>query len=149
MEKINETLKRLTGNENFRKRYEEQKRETLSHQEVQAFLRQHENELTPEMIEKGLIKLYEFSNQSKECNKCSSLEGCVNFMKGYHPELVIQRGNINMTDARAWLYMKKNVKMKNLFKVCMFQETFWKLRLIPFIQMVNGWKQRKKLLHLL
>ena len=96
MEKINETLKRLTGNESFRKRYEEQKRETLSHPEVQAFLKHHESELTPEMVDKGLMKLYEFSNQSKECHKCPSLEGCVNFMKGYHPELVIQRGTINI-----------------------------------------------------
>lgn len=96
MEKINETLKRLTGNESFRKRYEEQKRETLSHPDVLAFLKSHENELTQEMIDKGLMKLYEFSNQSKECHKCPSLEGCVNFMKGYHPELVIQRGTINI-----------------------------------------------------
>lgn len=96
MEKINETLKRLTGNESFRKRYEDQKKETLSHPEVKAFLKNHENELTPEMIDKSLMKLYEFSNQSKECHKCPSLDGCVNFMKGYHPELVIQRGVINI-----------------------------------------------------
>ncbi len=96
MEKINETLKKLTGNESFRKRYEEQKKETLNHPDVKAFLKNYENELTPEMIDKGLMKLYEFTNQSKDCNKCPSLDGCVNFMKGYHPELVIQRGTINI-----------------------------------------------------
>ncbi|MBY0124041.1 primosomal protein DnaI [Bacillus sp. S/N-304-OC-R1] len=96
MEKINDTLKRLAGKENFQQRYERQRRETLNHPDVKAFLKSHEEELTDSMIEKGMVKLYEYSNQSKECNKCPSLDGCVNFMKGYHPKLVIERGSIDL-----------------------------------------------------
>lgn len=96
MEKINETLKRLAGKEDFQKRYERQRRETLNNPDVKAFLSSHEAELTPAMIEKGMIKLYDYANQSKECNKCPSLDGCINFMKGYHPKLVILRGSIDL-----------------------------------------------------
>lgn len=96
MEKINKTLRRLSGSEDFQRRYEDKKRETLNHPDVKEFIKDHRNELTDEMLEKGLIKLYEFSTQSKECNQCSSLEDCINVMKGYHPQLVIQRGTINI-----------------------------------------------------
>lgn len=96
MEKINETLKRLAGKEDFQKRYEKQRRETLNNPDVKAFLTSHEAELTPAMIEKGMIKLYDYANQSKECNKCPSLDGCINFMKGYNPRPVILRGSIDL-----------------------------------------------------
>ncbi|KAB2338793.1 primosomal protein DnaI [Cytobacillus depressus] len=96
MERINDTLKRLAGREDFQKRYEMQRRETLNHPDVKAFLKSHEDELTEKMIEISMVKLYEYTNQSKQCNKCPSLEGCVNFMKGYHPKLVIQRGSIDL-----------------------------------------------------
>ncbi|MBS4191562.1 primosomal protein DnaI [Bacillus sp. FJAT-49705] len=96
MERINDTLKRLAGNEDFQKRYELQRRQTLNHPDVKAFLKSHEDQLTDSMIERSLVKLYEYCNLSKECNKCPSLDGCVNFMKGYHPKLVIQRGSIDI-----------------------------------------------------
>lgn len=96
MKSINDTLKRLAGKEDFQKRYERQRRETLNHPDIKAFLRSHEDELTDSMIEKSMVKLYEYSNQSKECNKCPSLDGCVNFMKGYHPKIVIERGGIDL-----------------------------------------------------
>ncbi|MDQ0270074.1 primosomal protein DnaI [Cytobacillus purgationiresistens] len=96
MEKINDTLKRLAGNQDFKKRYEMQRAETLQNSGVQAFLQAHKEELTEEIVERSLIKLYEFSKLSIECNKCPSLDGCINFMKGYHPELVIDRGMIDI-----------------------------------------------------
>ncbi|EWG10488.1 primosomal protein DnaI [Cytobacillus firmus] len=96
MEKINETLRRLAGNEGFQKRYEMMRNQTLNHPEVKAFIQTHRDELTSEMVEKSLSKLFEYTQQSKECNKCPSLEGCVNFMQGYHPELVIQRRSIDL-----------------------------------------------------
>lgn len=96
MEKINDTLKRLAGNANFQKRYEMQRRETLNNPDVQDFLKSHEDEVTADMINKGLIKLFDYAQQSKECNQCPSLEGCKNVMKGYHPKLVIQRGSIDL-----------------------------------------------------
>lgn len=96
MERINDTLKRLAGREDFQKRYEMQRRETLNNPDVKAFLKSHQDELTERMIEISMVKLYEYSNQSKECNKCPNLDGCVNFMKGYHPKLVVGRGSIEL-----------------------------------------------------
>lgn len=96
LEKINETLKRLAGNENFKQRYEKMRQEILSAPEIMAFLKENKDQLTEEMIEKNLMKLYEYSSQSKECDRCQSLESCANIMKGYYPELVISRGSIDV-----------------------------------------------------
>lgn len=96
MEKINRTLKKLGANETFQKRYQETRRNIISNPSVQAFIAEHRNEITNEMIEKSLMKLYEYSTQSKECQNCSSLENCVNIMKGYHPELVVRSHSIDI-----------------------------------------------------
>ena len=96
MEKINQTLKRLASHENFQKRYEKMRQEILAHPDIKAFIRENQSKISPEIIEKSLNKLYEYINQSKECNKCESLEGCINMMKGYHPELVLTRNSIDV-----------------------------------------------------
>jgi primosomal protein DnaI len=96
MEKINQTLKRLSLNENFQKRYEKMKQEIYSDPHITAFINKNRDRLTNEVIEKNLIKLFEYSSQSKECDKCSDLNNCVNMMKGYQPELVINRQSIDI-----------------------------------------------------
>lgn len=97
MEKINQTLKRLlSSNADFKKRFESMRLQTLNHPEIKTFLNEHRDQITEEMIEKSLGKLFEYTNQSKECSKCPSLEGCINIMQGYHPELVLQRNSINV-----------------------------------------------------
>ncbi len=58
MERINKTLQRLAGNENFQKKYQEMKQVILNNEEVRTFLSEHKDELTSEMIEK---KSYEAS----------------------------------------------------------------------------------------
>ncbi|NWQ42966.1 primosomal protein DnaI [Bacillus sp. EB106-08-02-XG196] len=100
MEKINRTLKRLASNESFQKRYEEQRKQVLNHPDIQALLTEHQNELNQATIEKSMSKLYEYTQQSKECNRCESLDGCINFMKGYHPELVVVRNSIDVVYKR-------------------------------------------------
>ncbi|UII55136.1 primosomal protein DnaI [Cytobacillus spongiae] len=96
MEKINKTIKRLAKSTNFQERYEQMRKQIMTHPEVRAFLIKHKHELTEEIVEKNLMKLYEYSKQSKECNQCPSLDGCINLMKGYDPELVLQRGAITI-----------------------------------------------------
>ncbi|MED4313162.1 primosomal protein DnaI [Heyndrickxia coagulans] len=96
VENINETLKRLSSNPGFRKRYEEMKQEIITHPDVRAFLDAHRGEVTRSMIEKSWMKLYEFISQEKNCSRCKSLDECVNMMKGYVPELVIEHGNIEI-----------------------------------------------------
>ncbi|MFT8320380.1 MAG: primosomal protein DnaI [Bacillus sp. (in: firmicutes)] len=96
MEKINDTLRKLGANSSFQERYKAMKQEVLNHPEVRAFLREHEEELTSQIVEVGMSKLYEYANQSKECNKCPNLHSCINMMKGYHPKLVMIRGVIDI-----------------------------------------------------
>jgi primosomal protein DnaI len=113
MENINHTLKRLASSENFQKRYEKMRRETLVHPEIQAFIRENQQAITDEMIERSLVKLYEYINQSKECNRCESLEKCINIMKGYHPELVLTRNSIDVRYERCPRKMMDDEKRKH------------------------------------
>lgn len=113
MEKINHTLKRLSSNENFQKQYEEQRQKVLQHPDIQTFLTKHENEINQNMLENSMIKLYEYTNQSKECNKCESLTGCINFLKGYHPELVLTRNSIDVVYKRCHRKIIEEERKKN------------------------------------
>jgi primosomal protein DnaI len=113
MERINDTLKRLSGNENFQKKYEEMRQGILKNEEVRSFLLEHEDELTSGMIEKNLTKLHEYANQSKKCDKCPSLGGCINLMKGYSPELLISRGSIEIHYDKCPRKVMEDEKKKN------------------------------------
>ncbi|MBO0960123.1 primosomal protein DnaI [Neobacillus sp. MM2021_6] len=113
MEKINKTLQRLASNQNFQKRYQEQRQKVLQNRGVQVFLSEHEDEITQEMIEKSMSKLYEYTNQSQDCNRCESLEKCINFMKGYEPELVLSRNSIDVVYKRCKLKVIADEKKKN------------------------------------
>ena len=113
MEKINRTLNRIASSENFQKRYAKMRQETLSHPGVIEFVKENEDQLTKEMIDKGLSKLYEYINQSKECHKCESLNGCINMMKGYQPELVLDRNAIDIRYERCPRKIMDDEKRKN------------------------------------
>jgi primosomal protein DnaI len=113
LEPINETLKRLASSGNFQKRYEKMRSDTLNHPDVKAFLIEHQNELTNEMIENSLSKLYEFKDQSKNCRDCPSLDGCINLMKGYYPELGITRNTIDVVYERCQRKIIEDEKKKN------------------------------------
>jgi primosomal protein DnaI len=96
MEKINDTLKKLGNNASFQERYKKMRQDILQNPYVRSFLVDHEGELTHEMIERSLMTLYDYANQSKNCQDCPSLGECKNLMKGYHPDLVIRRGAIDI-----------------------------------------------------
>ncbi|MCZ0754884.1 primosomal protein DnaI [Anoxybacillus sp. J5B_2022] len=96
MEHMNQLLSRLLHRKDFRQRYEQLKQEVLSHREVQAFLREHEGKITAEVLDRSLVKLYEFIQQTKNCKRCPSLDTCKNLLKGYHPRLVWQGNAIDV-----------------------------------------------------
>ncbi|MEH7303770.1 primosomal protein DnaI [Neobacillus drentensis] len=113
MEKINQTLKRLASQGNFQKRYEEMRRATLENPDIIEFIGKNQDVLTKEIIDKSLGKLYEYTNQSKECEKCESLDGCINMMKGFHPELVLSRNFIDIRYERCPRKKRYDEKRKN------------------------------------
>ena len=113
MEKINQTLKRLASSENFQKRYAEMRSATLNHPEIKAFLAKHRDELTNDIVEKSIGKLFEYIDQSRECNRCPSLEGCINMMKGYQPRLVLTKNAIDLHYERCPRKVMDDEKRKN------------------------------------
>jgi primosomal protein DnaI len=113
VEKINQTFRRLSLNENFQKRYEKMKHEIYNDRHIQMFISQNQDIVTSEMIEKNLVKLYEYISQSKECEKCADLGSCVNMMKGYQPELVINRQSIDLEYHRCPRKVLNDEKQKN------------------------------------
>jgi primosomal protein DnaI len=112
MQPINETLSKLTNREDFKKRYEQLKNEVLAHPEIRSFLQQHESVITEEMLDRSLIKLYEFIGQSKSCHRCPSLQECQNILKGYHPHLIIQGNMIDLQYERCPEKIKHDERKK-------------------------------------
>src|SRR5690606_36493839 len=49
------------------------------------------------MVDRGMHKLYEYIDQSHDCNKCPSLEGCINHLKGFEPNIVLARNTIGIS----------------------------------------------------
>jgi len=96
MQKINSALNKLTNGTKFQQRYEALKQEVMEDEHIHDFLHENRSIITKEMVEKSVGKLYEFSTQSKKCDKCPSLDGCVNMMQGYYPKLVIQGNALDL-----------------------------------------------------
>jgi primosomal protein DnaI len=113
MENINQTLKRLASNESFQKRYAQIRNQVLGHPDIKAFIAENQDRLNQEIIEKSITKLFEYINQSKECNQCPSLDSCINIMKGYHPQLEITRNTIDVQYVRCPRKIMDDEKRKN------------------------------------
>ncbi|ANU11376.1 primosomal protein DnaI [Planococcus antarcticus DSM 14505] len=97
MEPISETLKRVVNAPAFSERYKEMRKEVLAHAGVQKFLEDHAEEIDAATIDRGLGKLYEYIDQSHDCNKCPSLDVCINHLKGFEPNLVLERGTVGIS----------------------------------------------------
>ncbi|MGM9985643.1 MAG: primosomal protein DnaI [Bacillaceae bacterium] len=90
MQHISDSLSKLMQNDRFRQTYHLMKDEVLSHPEVRSFVKEHKDEITEEILERSLSKLYEFIGQKPSCNDCKSVSDCKNLLKGYIPKLFIQ-----------------------------------------------------------
>ncbi|NEU29863.1 primosomal protein DnaI [bacterium LRH843] len=95
MESIRSALKEWAGSSNLKQQLDKAKHNLLADPFIQAFLQKHPD-VSDEMIELGLVKLYEFQKERKSCSACPGLEHCPNMMKGYQPELSIQRGALDL-----------------------------------------------------
>lgn len=137
MERIGETLKRVVKDPVFATRYEELRKEVLEHPGVQAFLSDHASEIDKGIVDRSLVKLYEYTHASHRCDKCTNLSGCTNIMKGFEPKLVLLRGLIdveyrkcpskllddeqrNVSQMIESMYMQKDVMAAELHDIDMF-----------------------------
>ena len=96
MESINNSLGRLSGREDFQKRLGAMKAQIMQNPDIQEFLHENSSEVNEEMINRSLIKLYEYIGQSKRCADCPSLRECKNLVEGYHPKLILQGKTIDL-----------------------------------------------------
>ncbi|MBD1380076.1 primosomal protein DnaI [Metabacillus arenae] len=96
MESINKALGNVTKRQDFKARYEKEKRQVLQDPDVREFIKEHTPYITQELIDRNLIKLYEFVSQSKRCESCQSLSDCKNLIKGYYPSLLFDGKNIDL-----------------------------------------------------
>lgn len=70
--------------------YEKFKDIVLNDPDIKDFLDQNRAFLNRKIFDRGLLKMYEYHTQSKECAKCPSLAECVNMVPGYQPHLVLK-----------------------------------------------------------
>ncbi|HLR62999.1 MAG TPA: primosomal protein DnaI [Lentibacillus sp.] len=96
MEPVQSELKKwMQQNNNFKENYLKVREEVLNDPEISEFLSLHP-QLTQKEIDKNLIKLYEYKSQSKQCDRCESLGGCINMIQGYSPILRVENGEIHL-----------------------------------------------------
>ncbi len=95
MESIQTSLQQWAERSNLQERLEQMKRELLADPLIRAFLEEHP-EVTDEIIEQGLVKLYDFRKERDHCANCPGLADCPNMMKGYQPEIIHLRGALDL-----------------------------------------------------
>ncbi|WP_449537207.1 primosomal protein DnaI [Ferdinandcohnia sp. Marseille-Q9671] len=118
MKPVQDSFKNYGNNIGFQQRFEQMKHEVLNHPEVRGFIDTHQDQITNDMINRSLGKLYEFIDQSKECSKCEGLENCKNMLQGYHPHLEITGNSIDLKYDRCprKVMHDEQIKYKSLIK---------------------------------
>ncbi|MFD1018993.1 primosomal protein DnaI [Thalassobacillus hwangdonensis] len=97
MDSIQTSLKKwMRENKDFASNYKKIRHELLNSHEVKSLLKNNPS-LDEASIDRQLMKLYEYHTQSKECESCPSLDGCINIMKGFTPTMEVEGKNIHLT----------------------------------------------------
>ena len=105
MEPIGNALNRVVRAPGFAARHDEMRAEIMGNPVVEQFLSDNANEITKEMVDRSLVKLYEYTSASHDCGKCTNLTNCKNIMNGFEPKLVLKREVIEVE------YMKCRTKL--------------------------------------
>ncbi|MEK4255057.1 MULTISPECIES: primosomal protein DnaI [unclassified Ureibacillus] len=95
MESIKKSLNKVQI-PSFQERYNAIRNQILEHPNVQKFLKEHDDVVNKEMVERSLAKLYEYISQTSECCNCGSTEKCTNYLKGFVPKLYIAQNSIDV-----------------------------------------------------
>lgn len=113
MERINHTLRKLGNSADFQARYQQMRQDILQNPAVRTFLLENQGELTEEMIERSLMTLFDFADQSHNCNNCRSLHDCQNLLPGYHPKLAVGKSTIDIYYERCPLKVMDDERRKS------------------------------------
>jgi primosomal protein DnaI len=121
VEPIQNSFKKLAKNNDFLKRYEQLKTEIYNDPYVVDFINDNRPEITGQVVEASMGKLYEFMEQSKSCEGCGSVKTCKNLLKGYKPFLNLER---NYIDVRYEKCEKKIEEEERQEHASLFQSMF-------------------------
>ncbi|WP_088068544.1 primosomal protein DnaI [Gottfriedia luciferensis] len=113
MEPIQNAFTALMKNKQFQDTFRKMRQEVRSHPKIASFLTEHKNEITEQMIDNSLGKLYEYIGQSVNCDDCPAFSECKNMVQGYHPHLVIQGKRIDVQYDRCPNGMKNDKRKKH------------------------------------
>lgn len=91
MESIGDYLNKMTSSTEVRNKYETIINEVLQDDEVFRFIKEHQEQLTQESIERSAANLYEFVKEKEKARK-----GVGQLMPGYVPRLVINNKRIEV-----------------------------------------------------
>lgn len=96
MESISTSLKKwMKENKDFQKKHEDLTEQILNHPSVFS-LKEKYPHVTKEQLEKQLITLYEYQQQSILCEDCPSYNQCKNVLQGYSPILEMHNDRIHI-----------------------------------------------------
>lgn len=113
MKSINSSLNKWKQeNEHFNERFAKMKQAIFSDPTIKAILAEHPH-LPQKVIEKNLVKLYEYMTQSKQCDKCNSLSNCQNVLQGYSPILHVENDDIHLSYEKCHNKIKSETEVKH------------------------------------
>ncbi|ENH97058.1 primosomal protein DnaI [Gracilibacillus halophilus YIM-C55.5] len=96
MEPIQSALKNwMKSNQTFQHHYQEIRKQILADPSIKKILRDH-IELDETDINRHLMKLYEYQQASKDCEKCECLEACQNILPGFTPHIEVEGKDISI-----------------------------------------------------
>lgn len=93
MEPIKNQIEQRMDDE-FEARLAKMQQGVLAHPAIQAFIQQHQ--LSKATIERGMNKLFEYKSQQHDCSQCETVALCKNPINGLVPQLIVERGNIDL-----------------------------------------------------
>ncbi|MCI1974840.1 MAG: primosomal protein DnaI [Limosilactobacillus sp.] len=92
MKSLSKTMKEIMEKRNFGSAYEQMMSQVLKDPEVSSFLKNNAKVLSPQAIDRGEAKLYEYYHEKQLLNK-----GTATVAPGYSPQLIVNAGQIDVT----------------------------------------------------
>lgn len=95
MESIQQSLKRMPNSKTIMNKFQLLKAEVLADKLVIDFI-QANPDIPESELDRNISRLFEFRNERDNCSVCTSYHTCPNMMKGFQPELFIERSQIQI-----------------------------------------------------
>jgi primosomal protein DnaI len=95
VESIQQTFKKMKNSKSILGHFQALKDDVFSDKWVKEFIAAHPD-LPESELDRNISRLFEYRNERRNCHICTSLQACPNMMKGYQPELYLERQQIQI-----------------------------------------------------